>query len=152
MMRARTGFHRDDAIRLRREEPQHLGPRQLAPEYNRSIGGGSVRLEDRLRQIEPDDANLVHGRHPRCGSFDTAPWHVDAVGGRPPHRLQSATSATPNISKSYACRLALLAPEILDAILWGRDGSGGEAGAWPLSIRLLVDDPWMASICAEAIR
>src|SRR5687767_13003294 len=46
MMRARTGFHRDDAIRLRCEEPQHLGSRQLAPEYNRSIGGGSVRLED----------------------------------------------------------------------------------------------------------
>jgi hypothetical protein len=23
-----------------------------------------VRLEDSLRQIEPDDANLVHGRHP----------------------------------------------------------------------------------------
>ena len=74
-MRARTGFHRDDAIRLRCEEPQHLVPRQLAPEYNRSIGGRSVRLEDGLRQIEPDDANLVHGRHPRCGSFYTAPWH-----------------------------------------------------------------------------
>jgi len=29
----------------------------------------------------------VHGRPPSQRFVDTAPWHADAVRGRPPHRL-----------------------------------------------------------------
>ena len=60
-----------------------------------------------------------------------------------------------NISKSYVCRtlpLALLALEIADAILRGRDGSGGEAGAARFPDPTSCGRAQIASVCAEATR
>ncbi|MFT4795038.1 MAG: hypothetical protein ACI9ZM_003210 [Paracoccaceae bacterium] len=45
-------------------ELQQLRTRQLAPEYNRPVRSGAVRLEHARGQIQADDVNLVHGRSP----------------------------------------------------------------------------------------
>ncbi len=64
VMGAGAGLHRDCADRLLREEGQDLPAPQLAPEDDRAVRGRPVHLENVLRQIHPDDANLDHGRPP----------------------------------------------------------------------------------------
>ena len=65
---------------------------------------------------------------------------------------------TENISKSYVSRilrLALLAPDVVDAILAGRTDQGadaGEAGAAAVPDPTSCGRARMASVCAEAIR
>ena len=88
MMRARAGLHRHHAGRLRRQKWHDLGPRQLPAERNGSVRMRSMRLKTVLREINPDDANLFHGRLLLQGvECDTTLAHRDAVGGRrPSHR------------------------------------------------------------------
>jgi hypothetical protein len=61
---ARAGLHRDRASGLPRKERQDLTAPQLAPENDRTVGARPVHLKNVLRKIQPDDANLIHGRSP----------------------------------------------------------------------------------------
>jgi hypothetical protein len=45
-------------------------------------------VKDMLRNIQTNRANLIHGRLPQV-IIDDSPWHKDAVGGRPPHHMES---------------------------------------------------------------
>src|SRR5262249_9355376 len=76
MVRSRAGFHCHDAAWLRREEFQNLSTGELPPENHRSIRRRAVRLKHVLGQVQPDDANLFHGRPLRSGSDTTtlAQW------------------------------------------------------------------------------
>ena len=47
-----------------------------------------------LGQIDPDHANFSHGRLLCCGLSTPPLWHIDAVEGRPPHRLPIDNNAT----------------------------------------------------------
>jgi transposase len=60
----------------------------FAPEFlsqNRHlVSTHPVQLENVLRRIHPNSANLVHGRSPLSEIIHTTSfWHIDAVGGRP---------------------------------------------------------------------
>jgi transposase len=46
-----------------------------------------MSLENPLGDIQPDCANLFHGRSPFKWFLTTTLWHIDAVGGRPPHQI-----------------------------------------------------------------
>ena len=47
-----------------------------------------MKLENVLRRINPNSANLVHGRPPLSEiSHTTSFWHIDAVGGRPHQQI-----------------------------------------------------------------
>jgi hypothetical protein len=61
VMRARTGFHRHYARRLRRHEPLELQTRELLAKYGPPVRRGTVQLEHVLCQINPDDGNFFHG-------------------------------------------------------------------------------------------
>ena len=58
---ARARFHRHRTARLRREEVKQLAPAQLLPERNRPVCVRPMQLKAVLRQIDPDDGNLLHG-------------------------------------------------------------------------------------------
>ena len=58
---ARARFHRHRTARLRREEVEQLAPAQLLPERNRPVCVRPMQLKAVLRQIDPDDGNLLHG-------------------------------------------------------------------------------------------
>jgi hypothetical protein len=47
-----------------------------------------MNLKNVFGQIDADDGSLSHGRLPRSGLTTPLPWHKDAVGARPPHRLR----------------------------------------------------------------
>ena len=61
VMRARARLHRHHAVRLRGHKVQHLLPAQLPAERDRAVRPRAMHLKAALRQIDPDDANLVHG-------------------------------------------------------------------------------------------
>src|ERR1700674_355090 len=87
IVRARTGFHRNNALGDRRKKRQQLGPGYLLAENRRSVRSRAMRLKYVLSQIKPDDANILHGRLSRC----RGPQHHDLgtlmpSEGRPPHR------------------------------------------------------------------
>jgi hypothetical protein len=86
VMSARTSLHRDDAFRLSGEERQHSRSRKLLPNQGTAVTRSAMRLKDILAQIQTNDANFSHGRLLFRGSLTPLPWHIDAVGGRPPHR------------------------------------------------------------------
>jgi transposase len=90
-MPARAGFHGNAAAWLARKEAQHLLAPELLAEQDGAGCARPVRLEHVLRQIQTDGANLFHGRLPSSGSQQPPPWHVDAVGGRPPHHCKTTT-------------------------------------------------------------
>ena len=51
-----------------------------------------MKLENVLRRINPNSANLVHGRSPLSEiSHTTSFWHIDAVGGRPHQQIGNDT-------------------------------------------------------------
>lgn len=60
-------FHRDQTGRRRSEELEQFPTRQLPAECHRPVGACAMELKDVLRQIQPDDANLRHGRLSPCG-------------------------------------------------------------------------------------
>src|SRR4029453_8369138 len=88
IMRARAGLNPDRAGRELGEELQYCTAPQLLPYDDTAQFIYPMHLEDMLRQIQTDRANLTHGR---LLSFwrllTTTFWHIDAVsGGRPPHQ------------------------------------------------------------------
>lgn len=54
-------------------------------------------MENVLRDIEANYANFGHGRLPQV-MFNDSPWHIDAVGGRPPHQEQISRLGIPRDS------------------------------------------------------
>jgi hypothetical protein len=76
IVRDDAGFHRDQAARLGRQEREKPRPRQLALNGNRTIRTRTVNLKHGLRQVEPDDADLFHGRLPRGWFLNTATLHA----------------------------------------------------------------------------
>src|SRR4029079_9295133 len=83
MMRGWTRLNADQAWRQHREKLQYLGAGHTLADNNRAITRYAVNLEYRLRNIETDRANLVHGRLPSLwfalsattlGTIDAAEW------------------------------------------------------------------------------
>jgi hypothetical protein len=90
-MRAGAGFHADQARRLTLKELQHLAAPKLSTQQRAALGVNTVQLENRLRQVDPDCGNIVHGWLPLLAVF-TAPnmAHCDAgSGSHPPHQWRS---------------------------------------------------------------
>ena len=67
MVRAPARLHRHRAAWLRSHKVQQLRPAQLLTERNRPVRPRTVKLKAALRQTDPDDVNLVHGRVPPPG-------------------------------------------------------------------------------------
>lgn len=53
-MRAATGLHCDEALRMLRHESLELRSRQLLAEQDRPVRGRAMQLEQVLCQIDPD--------------------------------------------------------------------------------------------------
>ena len=87
-MRGGAGFHADQAGRELGEERQDFGSAQRPTHEDLALRIDAVDLEDVLRQIEADGANLCQGRLLSMRST-TSSWHSDAGGGgRPPHQAR----------------------------------------------------------------
>lgn len=77
-----AGLKADKAGRKLREERQDLSPAQRSAHHHLAVGVDPVNLEDALRQVQTDRANLLHGRLLSIRSAPTtSSWHVDAVAG-----------------------------------------------------------------------
>src|SRR3954452_3863729 len=77
VVRAPTGFHGDDAARLRGKEDENFLSGKLFAEPNAAVGKGAMRLERPLCKIKTDNANLVHGCSLRSWDAKTSPpWHI----------------------------------------------------------------------------
>jgi hypothetical protein len=88
VVRAATSFNTHHAGGKLRKELLHRATPKLTLQHNASQSIYPVNLEHVLRQIQTNRANLVHGRLP-CLVESTSPvWHIDAVGGRPPHHCE----------------------------------------------------------------
>lgn len=86
VMRAAACLHRDQTARLLPHELQQLASAQPAAEPLLAARIRPVRMKNTLRDIKTDCGNFRHGRLLQWCS--TPPlWHIDAVGGRPPHQL-----------------------------------------------------------------
>src|SRR3954447_22896818 len=82
VVRAPTGFHGDDAARLRGKEAENLLSGKLFAEANAAVGKGAMRLEGPLCKIETDNANLHHGCSLRSWDAKTSPpWHIAMPSG-----------------------------------------------------------------------
>src|SRR6187549_165595 len=95
-MRPTACLQRDDAARLPGEELQYLPPHKPAAEQPNASLVRPVHMKNVLRDIQTNRANLRHGRLLRWCSTPP-PWHIDAVGGRPPHhpkRTSASCAAT----------------------------------------------------------
>jgi hypothetical protein len=87
MMGSGARFHRHDASLKPLQKIQNPTARQRLTEHNGTIRCRAVRVEPVLGDVEPDYANLLHGRLLFMVCFDTATLaQRDAVRGRPPHR------------------------------------------------------------------
>ena len=96
-----------------RKERQHLIPSQLLPENDSAGRIRSVRLKNVLRKIQPDGANFRPRTPPSRWLLNTPIWHIDAVGGRPPHHWKTTTFTA-------GLRLdGLTAPMLLDGAMNG---------------------------------
>jgi putative transposase len=86
VMCARTGFHADQAWWLPLKELKHLAAPELTAQQGTALGVNTMQLENRLRQINPDCGNLLHGWLPLLVT-STAPImaHCDAGSGSHPH-------------------------------------------------------------------
>jgi hypothetical protein len=62
IVRPCASFHRDNAGRLCRQKPKQLGSREALAEQHMAGGIRPVRLEDVLRDVQPDRDSLFHGR------------------------------------------------------------------------------------------
>ena len=63
-----------------------MQPGNLLAEHNMSQCVRAMRLKSLLRDVQTDCANLCHGRLLQVVSLTPPLWHLDAVGGRPPHQ------------------------------------------------------------------
>jgi len=82
-----AGLNADNAGRQSGKEARDLASTQ-PPAQNDSLSPvNPVELENMLREIDPDGANLVHGWL-LSGDLRRPPfWHSDAVRGHPPHQF-----------------------------------------------------------------
>src|SRR5215469_10538378 len=62
VVRPGTGFHRDDAPGLRREETEKLGARDALAKQHMPRIIRSMHLEHVLRDVQTDRGSLLHGR------------------------------------------------------------------------------------------
>ena len=84
MMARPTGFDRDHRRGELREERHHIITPEFLAQNRHFVSTHPVQLENVLRRIHPNSANLVHGRSPLSEIIHTTSfWHIDAVGGRP---------------------------------------------------------------------
>ena len=84
MVRTSTRLHSYQTGRLTREELQNLPACKPPAKKLLPCKIRAVSLKNRLRDIQTDCANFLHGRLLfRCSTH--LPWHINAVGGRPPH-------------------------------------------------------------------
>src|SRR3954470_11775178 len=90
VVRARARLHRDNAAGLARKEGEHLRAPELLAENDGARCARAVRLEHVLGQIQADGATSSTGAS-LWWSSTPPPWHVDAVGGRPPHHWKTTT-------------------------------------------------------------
>src|SRR5215213_10046154 len=82
VVRAPTGFHGDDAVRLLGKERENFLSGKLFAEPNAAVGKGAMRLEGPLCKIETDNANLLHGCSLRSWDAKTSPpWHIAMPSG-----------------------------------------------------------------------
>src|SRR5271157_2406978 len=89
IMRATAGLQSNQPSGLRPKEFKQLGPGVPLAEQDISRRIHAVSLENLLRDIQTDRANLRHGRLPQVVSSTPPLWHIDAAGGRPPHQSRS---------------------------------------------------------------
>ena len=108
-MRSAAGFHSDEAPRML-EDALELWPRQLLAEENRPVCGSAVQLEHVLCQVDPDDAEFLHGcpLAPLVTSASQA-WRIATPLGRerhPPPSLgaQQPGKTTPAVARSVLVR------------------------------------------------
>lgn len=76
MMGGRAGLHTNQARPDSSKELQDLAALQLSANDNLAGITDGMDLEHRLRDVQSDCANLLHGRLLSCGPQDTATWHI----------------------------------------------------------------------------
>jgi hypothetical protein len=81
MVRRSARLKPDRARGQRTKKLQQLGATQLPPNNHCAPGINPVNLKHVLRNIQPNRANLVHGRLLLDESSTTSSWHIDAVAG-----------------------------------------------------------------------
>jgi hypothetical protein len=88
-MRAAVGLHYDEELRVLRHETLKLRARKLLAEKDRPVRGRAMQLEHVLCQVDPDDANLLHGCHlVSLVTSASQAWRIATPLGRerhPPH-------------------------------------------------------------------
>jgi hypothetical protein len=85
LMRRCASFHANPARRQISKELKNSRSTNTLADYHRPICIDTVNLKDRLRNIDPDRANLAHGRLSSMWlRFDsTTLWHIDAAEWAP---------------------------------------------------------------------
>jgi hypothetical protein len=96
-MGSRARFQADQAWPQSGEELQDLATLQLPANNNLTGLADGMDLENRLRDVQANSANLLHGRLPPAVPQNTATWHIampaeepstaseaDAILARPP--------------------------------------------------------------------
>src|SRR5437899_4443841 len=85
LMRRCARFHANAARRQIGKELKNSRSTNTPPDYHRAISIDAVNLKHRLRNIDPDRANLAHGRLSSMWlRFDpTTLWHIDAAEWAP---------------------------------------------------------------------
>ena len=72
------------------EKVQKLLPTNLPAERDRNVRPSTVKLKTALRQIDPDDINLFHGRFLLRGLVTPPPWHIVMPSGGGVHSINIA--------------------------------------------------------------
>src|SRR5690606_15247842 len=103
IVRPAARLHAHKTRRLPGEIGKQLGTAELAPHLNRPVRADAVDLENRLRQVQPDRDNLLHGTVLSLPERPTisSPWH------RMP---QSRGRSTPSTHRRVRAVVWLLAP------------------------------------------
>src|SRR6516165_9289538 len=84
IMGAGASLHHHNAGRLRGQEPKQPRPREALAQQHMAGGIRPMRLENVLRDVQPNRDSLLHGRLLQITVLTPSLWYVDAVGGRPP--------------------------------------------------------------------
>jgi hypothetical protein len=85
MVRAATGLDPYDRRLKPLEKRYHLLAPQLPAKDRLLRRVDTMQLKDLLRRVHTNSDKLLHGRSPSFEIATTSFWHIDAVGGRPPH-------------------------------------------------------------------
>src|SRR3954447_23067666 len=106
VMRASTGLHRHGARWLRSEELNQLLTRDTPTEQHGTRRICAMRVKNLLCDIQADSANFFHGRLLSSGDSTPPLWHIDAVGGRPPHHPILPSDFAPSLPLGTNARRA----------------------------------------------